>query len=121
MNNETVTQVQKQFDSAFASPARTYAELVLGHFEQLANVQFEAAKAYIDTGVAQARSALEMKDPSDLRTYLENQQKVAKDLSERAKGDAEKVVSLNRDFAQKVQKVVGDSAKSVSKTAAQSK
>ncbi|MCC5858559.1 MAG: phasin family protein [Ectothiorhodospiraceae bacterium] len=121
MSNETVTQVQQQFDSVFAGPARTYANLVLGHFEQLANVQLEAARAYIDTSVAQARIALEMKDPSDVRAYLENQQKVAKELGERTKGAAEKVVSLNQNFVQEVQKVAGESANSVSKVAAKSK
>lgn len=121
MSNETVTQLQQQFDNAFAGPARTYASLVLDHFEQLVNVQLEAAKAYIDTSVEQARSALEMRDPSDVRAYLENQQKVAKELGERAKGDAEKVVSLNQDFVQKVQKVAGESASSASKVAAQGK
>ncbi|MDN3517592.1 phasin family protein [Aquisalimonas lutea] len=121
MSNEAVTQMQKQFDSTIAGPARTYASLVLDHFEQLASLQFDAVKAYAETGVQQARAALDVKDASDVRAYVENQQKIAKDLGERFKGDAEKVVSLNQDFAQKAQKVTEDTAKSASKAAGQSK
>lgn len=117
MTNQTVTEIQKQLDSALAAPARTYAGLVLEHVEQLANLQIEAAKAYTETGVQQARAALEVKDPSDVHSYVENQQKVAKDLGERIKGDAEKLVSLNRDFAQKAQKVTEESTRNVSKLA----
>ncbi len=121
MSNETVTQMQKQFDSTFGAPARSYASMVLDHVEQLANLQFEAAKAYAETGVQQARAALDVKDPSDVRAYVENQQKVAKELGERLKGDAEKVVSLNQAFAQSAQKFAQDNAQNVAKAAGQSK
>ncbi|MEX0732093.1 MAG: TIGR01841 family phasin [Aquisalimonadaceae bacterium] len=121
MNNETVTQMQKQFESTFSGPARTYAGLVVDHFEQLANLQFETVKAFADTSLKQARAALEVKDPANIRTYFENQQKVAKELGERVKGDAEKVVSLNQGFVQKYQKIAEDSAKNVSKAAGQGK
>ena len=117
MSNETVTQMQKQIDSTFGAPARTYASMVLDHFEQLSNLQFDAAKAYAETSIQQARAALEVKDPSDVRTFVENQQKVAKDLGERMKGDAEKVVSLNQTFAQNAQKVTQESAENVTKAA----
>ena len=118
--NDPVNQVQQQIDATVGAPARSFASLMLDHVEQLTSLQFEAAKAYADAGVQQARAALEIKDPSDLRAYTENQQKVAKDLGERMKGDAEKVVSLNQDFAQKAQKVAQDSAQTATK-AAQSK
>ncbi len=117
MSNETVTQMQKQIDSTFGAPARTYASMVLDHFEQLSNLQFNAAKAYAENSIQQARAALEVKDPSDVRAFVENQQKVAKDLGERIKGDAEKVASLNQAFAQNAQKVTQESAEKVTKTA----
>lgn len=121
MSNETVAQVQKQFESVVGAPARTYASLVLDHFEQIAKVQTEAAKAYADTTFKQFRTAMDVKDPSDVRAYVENQQKVAQELGERVKGDAEKVVSLNQAFVEKAQKVAQDSAKSASAAAGQAK
>ncbi|MFV8836537.1 phasin family protein [Aquisalimonas sp. APHAB1-3] len=117
MSNETVNQMQQQFDSTFAAPARTYASMMLDHVEQLANLQFEATKAFAETGVKQARAALEVKDPSDVRAYIESQQNVAKELGERMKGDAEKVVSLNQAFAENAQKVTQESAQNVSQAA----
>lgn len=121
MSNDTINQAQKQFDTAFASPARTYAGLVLEHFEQLVNLQIEATRAYTETGLKQTRAALDVKDPSDVRAYVESQQKVAQDLGERIKGDAEKVVSLNQNFVQKAQKAAEENVKNVSKAAGQSK
>jgi len=54
---------------------------------------------------------MDVKDAEGLRSYMEGQQKVAKDLAERAKGDADKVVSLQQDFIQKSQKITEDNVK----------
>ena len=117
MSNDTVNQMQTQIENTVAGPARTYASMVLDHFEKLANLQFEAVKAYTETGMQQARAALDVKNPSDVQAYVENQQKAAKELGERMKGDAEKVASLNQTFAQNAQKVTQDSAQKASKAA----
>ena len=117
MSNETVSQIQKQFESTVATPARNYVGAVLEHFEQLANLQFDAAKAYAEASMQQARAALNIKDPSDLSAYIANQQKVVQELGERMKGDAEKVVSLNQAFSQKAQKATEANVKNVSKAA----
>lgn len=117
MSNETVNQMQSQIENTVAGPARTYASLVLDHVEQLMNLQLEAAKAYTETGVQQARAALEVKSPSDVQAYVESQQQAAKELGERVKGDVENVTSLNQAFAQNAQKTVQESAQKVSKAA----
>ena len=117
MSNETVNQIQNQFESTIAGPARTYASLVVNHFEQLANLQFEAARAYSEAGVQQMRAALAVKTPSDVQAYVQNQQQAAKEIGERIKGDVEKVASLNEAFAKDAQKVTEDSAEQVSKSA----
>nr|WP_298251186.1 phasin family protein [uncultured Halomonas sp.] len=101
----------QQFESIFFAPARTYASLAVDYSEKLANAQLDAAKAYTDTGLAQVRNLLNVKDAEGLRTYMEGQQKVAKDLAERMKGDAEKVASLQQDFVQQSQKLTEDSVK----------
>ena len=117
MSNEPVNQMQTQIENTVARPARSYASFMLDHFEQLANLQFEAAKAYAETSMQQARAALEVKDSSDVRAYMENQQKVAKEMGERIKGDMERLVSLNQAFAQNAQNVTEESAKKASKAA----
>jgi len=117
MSNETLNQFNAQFEKLFVGPARTYASLLVDHTEQLVKTQLEATKAYADVGLKQYRAALDIKDQKDLQSYVEGQQKLAQELGERVKGDAEKVVNLNQEFVQKAQKVAEDTTKSAAKTA----
>ncbi|MGM0783231.1 MAG: phasin family protein [Pseudomonadota bacterium] len=100
-----------QFESMFFAPARAFAALSVDVTEKLVNAQLEATKAYADTGLAQLRSLVEVKDAAGLKSYLEGQQAVAKELTERLQGDAEKVVALQQDFAQESQKLTESSVK----------
>ncbi len=117
MTNETVAQFTKQAETLFAAPARSFAGMAIEHFEKLVSAQFEAAKTYSDTGLQQARAALEVKSATDLQGYVENQQKLAKELSERVKSDAEKLVALNEEFARNAQKLVQSSVQATTKAA----
>ena len=113
----------KQFDTAqlesFFAPARAFAALSVGFTEKLVNAQLEATKAYSDASLAQLRSLVEVKDPEGLKSYLEGQQEVAKDLTERLKGDAEKVVALHQEFVQESQKLTESSIKQAQESAQQ--
>ncbi|WP_163576751.1 phasin family protein [Halomonas faecis] len=100
-----------QFESMFCAPARAFAALSVDVTEKLVNAQLEATKAYADTGLAQLRSLVEVKDAAGLKSYLEGQQAVAKELTERLQGDAEKVVALQQDFVQESQKLTESSVK----------
>ena len=99
-----------QFESMFA-PARAFAALSVDMTEKLVNAQFEAAQAYTDTSLAQLRSLMEVKDAEGLKSYMEGQQKVANELTERLKGDAEKVVALQQEFAEESQKLTESNVK----------
>ncbi|ERS90588.1 MULTISPECIES: phasin family protein [Halomonas] len=116
-NFDTKAFDTKQFESIFFAPARAYANLAVDYTEKLANAQLDATKAYTDTGLAQLRTLMNVKDAEGLRAYMEGQQKVAKDLAERLKGDAEKVVSLQQDFVQQSQKLTEDNVKQAQATA----
>ncbi|WP_355660495.1 phasin family protein [Halomonas salifodinae] len=118
MSTSSFDQAAQQFDSLFFGPARAYAALSLDYTEKLVAAQFDAVKAYSDLSLTQARAILDVKDADGLRSYVEGQQKVAKDLSERFKGDAEKVVAMNQEFLQEGQKLVEESVKSASKATA---
>ncbi|MCG6659031.1 phasin family protein [Halomonas campisalis] len=107
----------KQFESIFFAPARAYAALSVDFTEKLVNAQLDATKAYTDTGLAQVRNLLNVKDAEGLRSYLEGQQNVAKELTERLKGDAEKVVSLQQDFVQQSQKLAESNVKQAQEAA----
>ncbi|WP_043529851.1 phasin family protein [Litchfieldella xinjiangensis] len=118
MSNANSEQANKQFESLFLSPARAYASLAIDYTEQLMNTQYDAAKTYAEVGLNQFRSALSISDQEGLRNYVEGQQQVAKDVSERLQRDTQKVVSLNQEFMQKSQKLAEDNMKSASKSTA---
>lgn len=108
----------EQLEELFFAPARAYATLSVDFAEKLTNAQLDAAKAYTETGLAQVRAFTAVKDVEGLRSYMEGQQKVAKDLTDRMKGDAEKVVALQRDFVAESQKLAEANVKKASDTAA---
>jgi phasin family protein len=114
MSNANFDQFTKQFESMFFGPARAYATMSLDYTEKLLAAQYDAAKAYTDLGLNQARAALDVKDPEGLCTYVEGQQKVAKEIGERAKADAEKVVAMNQEVVQQAQKLTEESVKAAS-------
>ena len=101
----------KQIESMFFAPARAFAALSVDFSEKLVNAQLDAGKAYSDTSLAQLRNLMTVKDAEGLRDFMEGQQKVAKDMTERLKGDAEKVVSLQQDFVKDSQKLTEENVK----------
>lgn len=111
MRTLNTNEMTQQFDNMFMAPARAYMALSVDYSEKMINAQMDASKAYFDTGIAQMRQVMNVKDAEGLRGYMESQQKVAKELVERAKGDADKVVSLQQDFIQKSQKITEDNVK----------
>jgi phasin family protein len=114
MQNFDTKQFTEQLESMFFAPARAYATLSVDFTEKLANAQLEAGKTYSEISLAQLRSLLDVKDSEGLRSYLEDQQKVAKDLTDRLKGDTEKVVALHQDFVEQSQKLTESNVKQVS-------
>ena len=111
MQNFDTKQITEQFESMFFAPARAYAELSVNYTEKLINAQLDAGKAYSDTSLAQLRNLMNVKDAEGLRDYMEGQQQVAKDLTERLKGDADKVVALQQDFVKDSQKLTEENVK----------
>ncbi|PWG61892.1 phasin family protein [Spiribacter halobius] len=117
MSNETFNNYTEQAEKLFVGPARAYAKLAADYTEKLVNAQIEATRAYTEVGLGQLRSALEIKDQKDLQAYAEGQQKVARDLGERVKGDAENVVAMNQEFVNEARKLVESNVKSASEAA----
>ena len=119
MSNDTFDKYNEQAEKLFMAPTRDYAKLAMDYAEKLIDAQMEAARTYSEIGMQQARAALEVKDTKALQQYAEKQQKVAKDLTERVKTDAEKVVAMNQDFVNEARKLVESNVKKASETATQ--
>ena len=121
MNNPTFDQMNKQIEQLVSGPARSFAELTISHMESLVSNQMELSKRYTDLGFKQVRAALDIKAPQDVQSYLESQQDVARQLSESVKADAEKVVSMNRKFAEQAQALTQQNVQAAAKASGQSK
>lgn len=113
MRTFNTNEMTQQFDNMFMAPVRAYMALNIDYSEKMINAQMDASKSYLDTGIAQMRQMMDVKDAEGLRSYMEGQQKIAKELAERVKGDTDKVVSLQQDFIQKSQKITEDNVKQV--------
>lgn len=108
----TTQKSAEQFEGLFVEPARAYGSLTLEYYEKLMATQVEAARAYADLGLAQARAWIDVRDADGLKKVLDGQQQVARDLGERFRADAEKVNALGQDFVQKSQALAEKSMKS---------
>ena len=117
MSNATINQANEQFQSLFGEPARAFAELTVNHMESVVQTQVEASRALSDLSMKQVRSALEVKDPKDVQSFFQGQQEFLKAMSEQVRGDAEKLVELNRKFAEEAQKLGQESTQEASKAA----
>ncbi|XKH59697.1 phasin family protein [Halomonas sediminis] len=107
----TAEKASQQFESAMISPMRSYAVAALNYYDQLLNAQIDAMRAYTDMSMEQARTWLDVKDTDSIKKAMESQQKIAANLTERMKGDAEKVISMSQDFAQQSQEMTEENSK----------
>ncbi|CAM3645271.1 MULTISPECIES: phasin family protein [Halomonas] len=112
-------QTAQQLESVFVSPMRSYTLTALDYYEQLFSAQVDAARAYSDMAISQARTWLDVKDTDSFKKALESQQKTASDFMERVKGDTEKVTSISQSFAEDSKKQAEETTKKAVETAKQ--
>lgn len=118
-NKTSSEKTKQQLESVFVSPMRTYTLTALDYYDQLFSAQMDAARAYSDMALAQARTWLDVKDADSFKKAMESQQKTASDFMERVKGDTEKVTSISQSFAQDSQKQAEETTKKAVETAKQ--
>lgn len=119
MNNAQFEKFSAQAEKLFMGPTRAYGKLAVDYTEKLMAAQMEAVRTYSEIGIQQARAALDIKNPQGLQQYAEQQQSVARDLSERVKSEAEKSVAMNQDFANEIRELVESSVKAAAEAAQQ--
>lgn len=112
------TEMTQQLENAFMSPMRSMAAMNIDFMEKMVNAQLDAGKAYVDASMTQARNLMDVKDAEGLRHYMESQQEVAKNMAERVKGDADKVVGLQQDYMKQSQKLTEEGVKKAQESAA---
>ncbi len=117
--NKAAEKTTQQFESVVVSPMRSYTLAALDYYQQMVGAQMDAARAYSDMTIAQARTWLDVKDADSFKKAMESQQKAATNLMERVKGDSEKVTSISQSFMQDSQKMVEENAKKAVETVKQ--
>lgn len=65
--NKAAEKTSQQFESVFVSPMRSYTLAALNYYEQLVGAQMDAARAYSDMTIAQARTWLDVKDADSFK------------------------------------------------------
>ncbi|MCL5426251.1 phasin family protein [Halomonas sp. NPDC076908] len=118
-NKQSAEKTKQQLESVFVSPMRSYTLTALDYYDQLISAQMDAARAYSDMAIAQARTWLDVKDADSFKKAMESQQKTASEFMERVKGDTEKVTSISQSFAQDSQKQAEETTKKAVETAKQ--
>lgn len=118
-NKTSSEKTKQQLESVFVSPMRSYTLTALDYYDQMFSAQMDAARAYSDMAIAQARTWLDVKDADSFKKAMESQQKTASDFMERVKGDTEKVTSISKSFAEDSQKQVEETTKKAVETAKQ--
>jgi phasin family protein len=119
MMNKSTEKTNQQLESVFVSPMRSYTLTALDYYDQLFSAQMDAARAYSDMVISQARTWLDVKDSDSFKKAMESQQKTASDFMERVKGDTEKVTSISQSFAQDTQKQAEETTKNAVEKAKQ--
>lgn len=117
--NKATDKTTQQLESTFVAPMRSYTLTALDYYDQLVSAQMDAARAYSDMAISQARTWLDVKDADSFKKAVESQQKTANDFMERMKGDTEKVTSISQSFAKDSQQQAEETTKKAAETAKQ--
>ena len=119
MSNEMIDTLNKQFEQV-SVPARKFMELNLAHTEKLVQFQIDASRQYVNLGLDQARSALEISDAEGFKTWLSKQRDVAETVAKRIGEDTRTVVDFGRNYAEEAASLTQEGAKVARKAAPKS-
>lgn len=103
--NQSTQQLQKALE-----PARKLNALLLDHTERLIHLNLDAARAYTALASEQMRSALEIRDPEALQSYLNNQSKVAQTVGNRISEDTSAIAEMGKEMGEQVQQIAQENA-----------
>ena len=87
-------------------PVTELNALALANADKLANLQVDALKRYADLGLAQVRAGLAVKNPEDMKSYLETSRELAQSAVDAARADQEAVMALGNEYLTEVGKMM---------------
>lgn len=117
MKLNTYTDFVEQYKTAFA-PVQKLSALGLANAEKLTALQIKSFEAYSKLALSQIKAALSVQDADSLQTYLADQQKAVKTVSDKLVADAKSIAELGEEFTAEAQKVAKESFEAVGMKAA---
>ncbi len=108
MYQEMFTKANDQMDQMF-TPARKMQQMMVDHMSRMVEFQVACMRSYSDLCMEQLQAMQSVKTPEDMQAFLNQHADLVKTASERMSADMTKVVGLQRDFGEDLQKVTQDS------------
>jgi len=99
------------FEKAMA-PSKALTSLAIEKAESLIALNTELLNKYSAMTIANAKEAVEVKDPDAAKAYFAKQGDVAKELLESLVEDSKQVAKISEEYTTEVQKLVAGSVKS---------
>lgn len=115
------TDVQETVEATVAAPSRTLATLMVDHFEKLTAIQLETTRVITEASMEQVRAAMAVGDKEGMQNYVETQSRIAQQVSERLRTDAEAVANLTKATTDEASKVTSTAANKAAESAPASK
>ncbi len=112
--NQSTQQLQKALE-----PTRKLNALLLDHTERLIHLNLDAARSYTALAMEQMRSALEIRDPEALQSYLNSQTKVAQTVGNRLSEDTSAIAEMGKEMGEQVQQIAQENVSALTEAVQQ--
>ena len=91
------------------SPARKVQEVMVDHMARMVDFQVSCMRGYSDLCLEQLKSMQSVQSPEDMQAFLNQHTDMIKAASEKMSSDMGRMVSLQREFGEDLQKVTQES------------
>lgn len=114
---EKTADVKETVEATVVAPSRSLATLMADHMEKLTAIQLETTRVITEASMEQVRAAMAIGDKEGMQNYVETQSRVAKQVGERLRNDAEAVANLTKATTDEASKVTSTAANKVAESA----
>lgn len=105
MQDNILNAFSEQAKSMF-TPMTKFNSLMVENMEKLTEFQINAVKGYAEMGLAQMKSAAEIKDLESAREFTASQAETATTLNKKVMEDAKALSEMAMDFKSQIESIV---------------
>jgi len=108
MYEDVFNKANGQMDQIL-NPARKVQEVMVDHMSRMVEFQVACMRGYSDLCLEQLRTMQTVQSPEDMQMFLNQHAEMIKAASEKMSTDMGRMVSLQREFGEDLQKVTQES------------